>query len=66
MYFDRNDICAAWNLYLQRTQTGQDSEKYKRLCKLQKHFKPSWKEQYEEGLTENAQIILNNLFLDKK
>lgn len=61
MYFDRHDICAAWNLYLQHTHEGQGSEKYARLCRLQSYFTPSASEEFVDGLSENAQIIYEDL-----
>ena len=63
MYFDRYDILAAWNLYLQHTHEGQGSEKYRRLCKLQEHFFPSGSEEFVWGLSDNAQEIYNNLMI---
>jgi hypothetical protein len=41
MYFDRFDICEAWYLALTECHGGQYSREYERLCKMQKHFKPS-------------------------
>jgi hypothetical protein len=60
-HFDRFDICAAWNLYLQHNHGGQDSREYKRLCQLQKHFKPSHSLELTLGLSENALAIYLNL-----
>jgi hypothetical protein len=61
MHFDRYDICAAWNLYLQHTLGGQGCPKYPRLCRLQKLFRPAPSEQVPDGLSENARAIYDNL-----
>lgn len=60
-YFDRHDICAAWNLYLQHHHTGQGSRAYSRLCKLQTSFKPSRSAEHISGLSENALEIYAHL-----
>lgn len=61
MYFDRFDICAAWNLYLQHTHDGQFSDKYRRLSKLLTYFRPSPSEEDPEGLNDNARAIYDRL-----
>jgi hypothetical protein len=61
MHFDRFDICAAWNLYLQHTYYDQWCPKYARLCKLQRVFKPARSEEFVDGLSENARAIYDNL-----
>lgn len=53
-YFDRFDICAAYNLYLQHHHTGQASRAYARLSKLRKHYTPSRSKEHISGLSENA------------
>lgn len=61
-HFDRNDILAAWNLYLQHTWTGQGCPKYKRHTRLNMlGWLPSYREEKVEGLEENAQEIYLNL-----
>lgn len=60
-HFDRHDICAAWNLYLQHTHAGQGSRKYARLSALRSHFRPSRSEEHIEGLSENALEIYRDL-----
>ncbi|MDB6084038.1 MAG: hypothetical protein JWN43_1919 [Gammaproteobacteria bacterium] len=41
MLFDRLDICEAWYLALSDCHRGQGSREYLRLCRLERHFKPS-------------------------
>jgi hypothetical protein len=60
-YFNRHDICAAWNLHLQATHGGQGSAAYARLCKLQGYFKPSHNEERISGLSDNAFEIYADL-----
>lgn len=57
-HFDRYDILAAWNLYLQHTWTGQGCPKYKRHTRLNMlGWLPSHREEKVEGLDANAQEI---------
>ena len=65
MYFDRFDIMEAYYCFFVNYHEGQRSEKYKRLCKIKKYFKPSermsktaWP---EDLLSENALEIYKNL-----
>lgn len=60
-YFDRHDVCAAWNLYLQYTWDGQNDPKYARHCKLRSYFTPSRSEEEIVGLSENALEIYRDL-----
>ena len=57
MEFDRFDICEAYYLFLSFYHEGQWSDKYKRLCKLLKYFKPSDLLRDEENLSENGRAI---------
>jgi hypothetical protein len=59
--FDRFDICAAWNLFLQNSVEGQASKAYERLCRLRKVYKPSRSEEKLQGLSENAVEIYDQL-----
>jgi hypothetical protein len=61
MHFERFDICAAWNLYLQHNHGGQFSPEHKRLCRLQSVYKPSHSEEYVHGLSQNALEIYAKL-----
>jgi hypothetical protein len=61
MYFDRFDICAAWNLYLQHHWAGQGCPLYARWCHLRTYFKPALGEECVEGLNENARAIYDAL-----
>lgn len=65
MYFDRTDILMAWYLYLAETHEGQWSDKYRRLCKLQKHFVPGPSFGYET-MTDNARAIYRRLCRKKR
>jgi sarcosine oxidase delta subunit len=58
--FNRFDIAEAYYFYLSENHEGQFSEKYHRLSKLLKWFKPS-PTFNRDRLSENAQIILENL-----
>lgn len=40
MYWNRFDIVEAWYLALSHCHSGQWSEEYKRLCRMQRYFKP--------------------------
>jgi hypothetical protein len=60
-YFDRFDICAAWNLYLQHTHTGQGSRAYQRLSRLGTFFRPGHSQDTVTGLEENALAIYARL-----
>ena len=61
MYFDRFDICAAWNLWLQANWEGQDCPLYARWCRLRKYYTPSPEEEFFDGLSENAREIFEAL-----
>ena len=55
MYYDRFDICEAWYLALSHCHAGAFSPSYKRLCKMQRYFKPG---QYDwRKLNNNARAI---------
>lgn len=41
MYFDRFDICEASYLFLSNYHEGQWSDKYRRLSRMTRYFKPS-------------------------
>lgn len=63
-HFDRFDICAAWNLYLQHHWAGQGDRLYARWCKLRESFTPSRSEEFVHGLSENALEIYTQLCAD--
>ncbi len=61
-YFDRFDICEAYNLFATYYHGGQWTETYRifgRLAKLK--FKPSRGAEYVDGLTENGRAIFDQL-----
>lgn len=60
-HFDRFDICAAWNLFLQETHGGMHSREYARWCKLRRYFTPAPSEEFVDGLSENAREIYEAL-----
>jgi len=56
MYWNRFDILEAWYLALSQCYSGQGSEEYERLCKIESYFTPSML--LDEGtLSENGQVI---------
>lgn len=61
MYFNRFDVAEAWYLFLSNYHEGQGSEKYARLCKLLKSFRPSPMLNDEDSLSENGRVIYDNL-----
>lgn len=63
-HFDRFDICAAWNLYLQHHWAGQGDRLYARWCKLREHSKCAPSEQFVNELSENALEIYTQLCAD--
>jgi hypothetical protein len=60
MYFDRFDIAEAYYLAFNHCHSGQWSNEYARLCKMQQYFKPSILLSYE-SLTENGKVIYDNV-----
>ncbi len=62
LWFDRFDVAEAYYLFLSEYHEGQNSEKYRRLCKLTESFKPRPSLSYE-SLEENGQAIYNNLVI---
>jgi len=60
VYFNRFDITEAYYLFLGDYHEGQFSEKYERLCRMTKYFKPAPGLNYG-NLSCNAQQIYNNL-----
>lgn len=56
MYFDRFDICEAWYLALMHCHSGQWSDSYARLCRMQQYFRPSPMLTVDR-LSENAREI---------
>lgn len=61
MYFDRFDIAAAYYRFLADNHEGQGSEKYARLCKMDRYYKPGLSEQRYETLNDNARAIYDRL-----
>ena len=60
MYFDRFDICAAYNMY--SILWGHDAYTngiQARLARIE--YRPSHSEEYLEGLSENAREIFDRL-----
>lgn len=60
-HFDRFDVCAAWNLYLQHTWDMTMCPKYARWCKLRRFYKPAPREEHVLGLSDNARAIYSAL-----
>ncbi len=60
MYFDRFDIVEAYYLFLGDYHEGQFSEKYERLCRMSKYFKPAPGLHYD-SLSENGQAWYDGL-----
>mgnify|MGYP006971772087 FL=1 len=56
MQFNRFDICEAYYLALTHCHGGQWSREYRRLCQMQKYFKPS-PTLSVETLTDNSREI---------
>ncbi len=63
MYWDRFDIVAAHYFFCSDFHSGQWSEKYEKLCRITKYFRPSplWKSIYD--VSDNAVEIYNNLII---
>jgi len=61
MYWNRFDIVAAHYFFCADFRSGQWSEKYAKLCRITKYFRPSplWTDIHDVG--ENAVEIYNNL-----
>ena len=60
MYYEKFDIVEAYYLFLSHYHEGQNSNRYKRLCKILNYFKPRPMLKYE-SLTENSKNIYDNL-----
>lgn len=56
MYFDRFDIVEAYYIFFANWHSGQGSEFYKRLCKMNNYFFPRCFAS-KEDLSENGQEI---------
>jgi hypothetical protein len=61
MYFDRFDIVAAHYAFANDYHSGQWSELYKRSCRISRYYTPSPLDKGYDSLTENGQVIYNNL-----
>jgi len=61
MYFDRFDIVEAYYAFFCDYHEGQYSDKYRRLCRILRYFKPSPLFQGYESLSENARCIYDDL-----
>lgn len=64
MYFDRYDIVSAHYAFCADYHGGQGSELYSRLSRIGDYFTPGMAWSGYDSLTENGQIIYQNL-LDK-
>lgn len=60
MFFDRFDIAEAYFLFLSHCHEGQGSEKYHRLCRMGRYFKPR-PSLSVETLSENGREIYESL-----
>jgi hypothetical protein len=60
MFFDRFDVCEAYYLFFAHYHEGQASEKYRRLSRMARYFKPSPLLSVET-LTENGREIYEAL-----
>jgi len=60
MYFDRLDIVEAYYLFFVNFHEGQWSERYRRMCKMLRYFKPGPLFS-KRSLSWNAKAIYNNL-----
>ncbi len=61
MYWDRFDIVEAHYAFLADYHEGQWSDKYARLCRIGKYFRPSPLFRGFESLTENGKAIYQQL-----
>ena len=61
MYFDRFDIIAAHYLFCAGYYTGQNDKLYARLCRIKKYFNPGPLFEGYVSLSENGQVIYDNL-----
>lgn len=60
MFFDRFDVCEAFYLFFAHYHEGQASDKYRRLSKMTRYFKPR-PSLSVETLTENGREIYEAL-----
>jgi hypothetical protein len=60
MYFDRFDIAEAYYLFFCHFHEGQASDKYRRLCRMSRYFKPR-PSLSVETLSENGREIYEAL-----
>ena len=63
MYWDRFDIVEAHYLFCRDWHSGQWSDLYARMCRIQKYFTPGTFLEYE-SLTENGKAIYDKLEAD--
>lgn len=61
MYFDRFDIVSAHYAFCADYHEGQGSELYAKLCRIGNYFSPSIVWKGYDSLSENWQIIYDNL-----
>jgi len=59
MYFNRFDIVEAWFLALSDCHGGQNSDEYRRLCRMYDYFNPSPLLRVE-NLNDNARAIYDS------
>ena len=60
MFFDRFDVVEAYWLWLCDYHEGQASERYARLCRMNRYFRPRPNLNYET-LSENGRAIYDGL-----
>ncbi len=65
MYWDRFDIVEAHYLYCSEWHSGQWSDLYAKMCRIQGYFKPGMSLGYE-SLSENGKVIYDNLVKDNE
>lgn len=61
MYYDRFDIAAAHYAFYNDYHVGQGDTFYARLCRIRNYFNPGILFKGYESLTENGQVIYDNL-----
>lgn len=66
MYFDRFDIVEAHYVFCMRYHQGQWSERYARLCKISRYFKPGLSVDQGRFSSDNAREIYKNLVREEK
>ena len=61
MYFDRFDIVSAHYAFCADYHGGQYSDLYAKLCRIGNYFRPGMAWSGYDSLSENGQVIYDNL-----